>query len=175
MVGQARRDARVLVTPRAHGCTNGPHFPAVAGGILQPVLSYGSWRSGAEICHRASPISIWGSCSGATACRRRICSLDGDGCRRTALGLPDFSSNCARFAEVGQKSVGYCTVTVQFCLRFSVRSDKSFIINDLSVVEAAGVEPASEIVVSRETPCLVHSVNSLHPLRIDKKRMKLVR
>ena len=43
------------------------------------------------------------------------------------------------------------------------------------LVEAAGVEPASEIVVSRETPCLVHSVNSLHPLRIDKKRMKLVR
>ena len=38
------------------------------------------------------------------------------------------------------------------------------------LVEAAGVEPASEIVVSRETPCLVHSVNSLHPLRIDKKR-----
>jgi hypothetical protein len=47
-------------------------------------------------------------------------------------------------------------------------------INEI-LVEAAGVEPASEIVVSRETPCLVHSVNSLHALRIDKKRMKLVR
>jgi hypothetical protein len=42
-------------------------------------------------------------------------------------------------------------------------------------VEAAGVEPASEIVVSRETPCVVYSVNSLQALRIDKKRLKLVR
>ena len=32
---------------------------------------------------------------------------------------------------------------------------KPFIICGLSMVEAAGVEPASEIVVSRETPCLV--------------------
>jgi hypothetical protein len=31
----------------------------------------------------------------------------------------------------------------------------SLIINDLNMVEAAGVEPASEIHVSRETPCVV--------------------
>jgi len=43
------------------------------------------------------------------------------------------------------------------------------------LVEAAGVEPASEIVVSRETPCVVYSVNSLPALRIDKKREELVR
>ena len=43
------------------------------------------------------------------------------------------------------------------------------------LVEAAGVEPASEIIVSRETPCLVYSVISLPALRIDKKRRKLVR
>ena len=53
--------------------------------------------------------------------------------------------------------------------------DKLLKISNLELVEAAGVEPASEIVVSRETPCLVYSVISLHPLRIDKKRMKLVR
>ncbi len=33
--------------------------------------------------------------------------------------------------------------------------DMSFINNDLSMVEAAGVEPASEIAVSRESPCCV--------------------
>jgi len=48
-------------------------------------------------------------------------------------------------------------------------------VNDLSMVEAAGVEPASEIEVSRETPCLVYSGISLPALRIDKKRLKLVR
>jgi hypothetical protein len=35
------------------------------------------------------------------------------------------------------------------------RWSMSMKINYLSVVEAAGVEPASEIHVSRETPCLV--------------------
>ncbi len=43
------------------------------------------------------------------------------------------------------------------------------------MVEAAGVEPASEIVVSRETPCSVRSKVSLPALRTDKKRLKLVR
>ena len=33
--------------------------------------------------------------------------------------------------------------------------DKLMEINDLSLVEAAGVEPASETVVSRENPCSV--------------------
>ena len=56
-----------------------------------------------------------------------------------------------------------------------VRQFKSMILLYLDMVEAAGVEPASEIVVSRETPCLVYSVISLTALRIDKKRMKLVR
>jgi hypothetical protein len=43
------------------------------------------------------------------------------------------------------------------------------------LVEAAGVEPASEIVVSQETPCSVRSIVSLPALRTDKKRLKLVR
>jgi hypothetical protein len=38
------------------------------------------------------------------------------------------------------------------------------------LVEAAGVEPASEILVSRETPCVVYSEISLPALRTDKKR-----
>jgi len=42
-------------------------------------------------------------------------------------------------------------------------------------VEAAGVEPASEIAVSRETPCVVCSENSLQALRADKKHLELVR
>src|SRR5882757_4819360 len=33
--------------------------------------------------------------------------------------------------------------------------DKKLKINNLNLVEAAGVEPASEIVVNRETPCVV--------------------
>ncbi len=45
----------------------------------------------------------------------------------------------------------------------------------LNLVEAAGVEPASEIVVSQETPCSVRSKVSLPALRTDKKRLKLVR
>ncbi len=44
-----------------------------------------------------------------------------------------------------------------------------------NMVEAAGVEPASEINVSRETPCVVYSENSLSLLRTDKKLRKLVR
>ena len=66
-------------------------------------------------------------------------------------------------------------MTVQFCPKILAGSDKSFMINDLNMVEAAGVEPASEIVVSRETPCVVYSVISLPQLRTDKKPRKLVR
>jgi len=48
--------------------------------------------------------------------------------------------------------------------------------NDLRLVEAAGVEPASEIVVSQEIPCCVRfRMFSPHTLRTDKMRMKLVR
>ena len=44
------------------------------------------------------------------------------------------------------------------------------------MVEAAGVEPASEIVVSLENPCSVQfRMVSLRALRTDKMRMKLVR
>ena len=54
-------------------------------------------------------------------------------------------------------------------------SFKSLNINEL-MVEAAGVEPASEIVVSRENPCSVRfRMFSPHALRTDKMRIKLVR
>ena len=44
------------------------------------------------------------------------------------------------------------------------------------VVEAAGVEPAAEIVVSRESSCFVRFLlGSPHALRTDKMRRKLVR
>jgi hypothetical protein len=44
------------------------------------------------------------------------------------------------------------------------------------LVEAAGVEPASEIAVSRENPCSVRfRMFSPHTLRTDKMRVKLVR
>ena len=44
------------------------------------------------------------------------------------------------------------------------------------LVEAAGVEPASEIAVSRENPCSVRfRMFSPHTLRTDKMRIKLVR
>jgi hypothetical protein len=44
------------------------------------------------------------------------------------------------------------------------------------MVEAAGVEPASEIAVSQENPCSVQFREvSLHALRTDKMRVKLVR
>ena len=47
---------------------------------------------------------------------------------------------------------------------------------NLSMVEAAGVEPASEIAVSQESPCCVRfRMFSPHTLRTDKMRMKLVR
>ena len=48
--------------------------------------------------------------------------------------------------------------------------------NNLEMVEAAGVEPASEIIVSQESPCSVRfRMFSPHALRTDKMRMKLVR
>ena len=44
------------------------------------------------------------------------------------------------------------------------------------MVEAAGVEPASEIAVSQESSCFVRfRMFSPHALRTDKMRMKLVR
>jgi len=44
------------------------------------------------------------------------------------------------------------------------------------MVEAAGVEPASEIAVSRENPCSVRfRMFSPQTLRTDKMRLKLVR
>ena len=44
------------------------------------------------------------------------------------------------------------------------------------MVEAAGVEPASEIAVSQECACSVRfRMFSPHALRTDKMRMKLVR
>ena len=44
------------------------------------------------------------------------------------------------------------------------------------LVEAAGVEPASEIAVSRENPCSVQfRMFSPQTLRTDKMRLKLVR
>ncbi len=47
---------------------------------------------------------------------------------------------------------------------------------NMLVVEAAGVEPASEIAVSQESPCCVRfRMFSPHTLRTDKMRMKLVR
>ena len=46
----------------------------------------------------------------------------------------------------------------------------------LSMVEAAGVEPASEIAVSQESPCCVRFRMFLpQALRTDKMRIKLVR
>ena len=50
------------------------------------------------------------------------------------------------------------------------------IINDLRMVEAAGVEPASEIAVSQESSCFVRFLlGSPHALRTDKMHIKLVR
>jgi hypothetical protein len=46
-------------------------------------------------------------------------------------------------------------VTVQFYPKILAGSDKSFMVNDLFMVEAAGVEPASEIAVSQESSCIV--------------------
>ncbi len=47
---------------------------------------------------------------------------------------------------------------------------------NMLVVEAAGVEPASEIAVSQESSCFVRFRMFLpHTLRTDKMRMKLVR
>ncbi len=56
-----------------------------------------------------------------------------------------------------------------------LEASKVLIIKRDKLVEAAGVEPASEIVVSRETPCVVYSEISLPQLRTDKKPRKLVR
>jgi len=67
-------------------------------------------------------------------------------------------------------------VTVQFCPKILAGSDKSFMVNDLFMVEAAGVEPASEIAVSQECSCFVRFlVFSLPALRADKMCRKLVR
>ena len=51
-----------------------------------------------------------------------------------------------------------------------------FTVNKLVMVEAAGVEPASEIVVNKETPCSVAFRKvSRCALRTDKMRALLVR
>ena len=48
--------------------------------------------------------------------------------------------------------------------------------SNVKLVEAAGVEPASEIAVSQESPCSVRfRMFSPQALRTDKMRQKLVR
>ncbi len=67
-------------------------------------------------------------------------------------------------------------MTVQFGLSFSVLIYKLLKISSLELVEAAGVEPASEIAVSQESPCCVRfRMFSPQTLRTDKMRLKLVR
>jgi hypothetical protein len=71
---------------------------------------------------------------------------------------------------VGQNQKRLRTNHVQKSARSLPIFAKLFVGKDLDVVEAAGVEPASEILVSRETPCVVYSEISLPALRTDKKR-----
>ena len=86
---------------------------------------------------------------------------------------PTSSGEIARRTEVGQRAQR--TNYVQNCASVLPLEDKLLKISNLELVEAAGVEPASEIEVSRETPCVVYSLHSQPALRIDKKRLKLVR
>jgi hypothetical protein len=58
------------------------------GGIARPRPRGAFLRSGGRTRRHANPKSIWGSCSGATVCRRSVCSLRNDVCRRTASGSP---------------------------------------------------------------------------------------
>ena len=61
-------------------------------------------------------------------------------------------------------------------LRGIENSLRTMNIEEIHMVEAAGVEPASEIAVSQESPCCVRfRMFSPHALRTDKMRMKLVR
>ena len=58
----------------------------------------------------------------------------------------------------------------------SAAKDRAVIAALEKLVEAAGVEPASEIAVSREDPCSVQfRMFSPQTLRTDKMRLKLVR
>ena len=63
-----------------------------------------------------------------------------------------------QFNRIGigaKKSRAQISATVQFGLYFSVQLCKLLKLSSLGMVEAAGVEPASEIIVSRENPCSV--------------------
>ena len=62
------------------------------------------------------------------------------------------------------------------CQLQPILEDKLLNTSSLKLVEAAGVEPASEIAVSRENPCSVRfRMFSPQTLRTDKMRLKLVR
>jgi len=63
-------------------------------------------------------------------------------------GASHFGSDCAGIAEVGQNQKRLRTNHVQKSARILPIFAKLFVGKDLEVVEAAGVEPASEIVVS---------------------------
>ena len=75
---------------------------------------------------RSLPISTWDSCSGAIAYRRRICSLDGGGYRRTASALPGFSESVLVLLKWGKNLEGDCTATVQFPRDFQSDCAKLF-------------------------------------------------
>jgi hypothetical protein len=65
---------------------------------------------------------------------------------------------------------------VQNCAFILAVDDELLKISNLQLVEAAGVEPASEIAVSQESPCSVRfRMFSPHALRTDKMCVKLVR
>ena len=87
---------------------------------------------------------------------------------------PTSSGEIARRTEVGQRAQR--TNYVQNCASVLPLEDKLLKISNLELVEAAGVEPASEIAVSQESSCFVRFlVFSPHALRTDKMRIKLVR
>ena len=68
------------------------------------------------------------------------------------------------------------TIRVHFLNIQLFPQDKPMILSALSMVEAAGVEPASEIAVSQERSCFVRFLlDSLRALRTDKMDQKLVR
>ncbi len=72
--------------------------------------------------------------------------------------------------------MGQRTNHVQNCAFILILEDKMLKESNLELVEAAGVEPASEIAVSQESPCSVRfRMFSPQALRTDKMRLKLVR
>ncbi len=116
-----------------------------------PLSGFGALAKVISVDLAADPFGAVAAAAGAVS--RKSAAGGVAGKDRKQHRAPTSSGEIARKMEVGQKAQR--TNYVQNCTSILPMEGKLLKISNLELVEAAGVEPASEIVVSQENPCSV--------------------